>query len=397
MGKNRRRSTECFRRSGGHIGTQIVTVKVLQVNKLYYPWIGGVEKVVQDLAEHLRDKTTMSVLVSQPRGPGICECINKVRVYRAGSIGIYLSMPVSLSFPFLLKRLSRDKDILHFHLPFPLGVIAYLLVRPKSKLVVWWHSDIVRQKSILRFYKPLLFRFLKASDKIIVATAKHIENSSFLKRYRDKCEIVPFGVDMKRFQPNDSMRREAAKIRAEYNAKIVLFAGRLTYYKGVEYLIKAMKYVDAKLLVIGRGYLEKKLRQLVSEHRMEDKIVFLGEVEDERMPAYYHSCDVFVLPSIAASEAFGIVQLEAMACGKTVVNTNLPSGVPCISVDGQTGITVPPAEANSLANAINTLLTNTKLREKYGRNALMRVEKYFRVEGMANKTYEIYQNILNQP
>jgi len=369
-------------------------VEVLQVNKLYYPWIGGVEKVVQDIAEGLKDKVAMSVLVCQSRGRGSCDCINGVSVHRAASIGMCLSMPVSLSFPLLLRKLSKDKDILHFHAPFPLGVMSYLLIRPKGKLIVWWHSDIVRQKNILRLYRPFLLQFLKKADKIIVATAQHIENSAFLKAFKNKCEIIPFGVDIKQFQVSSNIQQEVAKIRKNHGDKIVLFVGRLIYYKGVEYLIRAMKYVDGKLLIIGQGSLENKLRAVAAELQLGSKIVFLGKVEEKKMVVYYHSCDVFVLPSVAHSEAFGIVQLEAMACGKPVINTDLQTGVPWVSRDGETGITVSPADSTALAKAINRLFEDSDLREKYGRNALIRVEKYFGVTRMLEDIYKVYEKVL---
>lgn len=369
-------------------------MNVLQVNKCYYPWIGGIEKVVQDIAEGLKDRVAMSVLVCQPRGPGSCESTNGVNIYRASSIGMCFSMPISLNFPFLLRKLSKEKDILHIHTPFPLGVISCRLASPKSKIVISWHSDIVRQKNIIRLYRPFLLRFLKKADRIIVATAEHIENSSFLKAFKNKCEIIPFGIDMRRFQLNSNMQQEVANIREKHGAKIVLFVGRLVYYKGIEYLIRAMKSVDGKLLIIGQGPLESKLRALAGELQLESKVAFLSKVEDQKMAAYYHSCDVFVLPSVASSEAFGIVQLEAMACGKPVINTALPTGVPWISRNGQTGITVSPADSMALAKAINKLFEDLDLRVKYGRNAFKRVKEYFTVSQMTDEVYKVYEKVL---
>jgi rhamnosyl/mannosyltransferase len=300
-------------------------MKVLQVSKLYYPWIGGVEKVVQNIAESLKNKVSMSLLVCQPRDRGGCSHTNGVEVHRAGSIGICFSMPVSLSFPFLFRTLSQDKDIIHFHTPFLLGVISYLLTKPKGKLVVWWHSDIVRQKKTLWLYKPFLLKFLGKADRIIVATAEQIENSAFLRAFRDKCEIIPFGIDTRRFELSTDLEEKVGEIRKRHDAKIVLFVGRLGNYKGLKYLIRAMQDVNGRPLIIGQGTLENKLRQLVTNLQLKDKIVFLGNVDSQDMIAYYHSCEVFVLPSTESTEAFGIVQLEAMACGKPVVNKLLLS------------------------------------------------------------------------
>ncbi len=369
-------------------------MRLLQINKLYHPWIGGVEEVVRSIAEGLNNRAKVSVLVCQPKGRGTREIINGVEVFRAGSIGVYCSMPVSFSFPFLLGRLSKDADILHFHLPFPLATLSCLLVRPKGKIIVWWHSDIVRQKTMMRLYKPFLTAFLKRVDRIIVAGVEHIESSRFLAPFRDKCEIVPFGIDVGRLRPSHETRENAAQIRGKYGSRIVLFVGRLIYYKGVEYLIRAMKNVNARLLIVGQGALERQLRALVAELQLGDKVVFLGRVADERMSAYYHSCDVFVLPSIARSETFGIVQLEAMACGKPVVNTDLPTGVPRVSRNGETGITVPPADSEALGAAINRLFQDSDFRQTCGRNARKRVEEHYTAGRMIEDVYRVYEKVL---
>lgn len=382
--------------ANNYVGYTEEAVKVLQINKLYYPWIGGIEKVVQDVAECLRNRVEMEVLVCQPKGKGLSEILNEVRLTRASSIGMAFSMPISLSFPFLLKKLSKNKDVLHFHLPFPLGIISYLLMKPRGKLVVWWHSDIVKQKNILRLYKPFLFKFLTEADRIIVATTEHIESSAFLKQFENKCEIIPFGVDVRRFELNGRILRKVNRIRKECNSEIVLFVGRLVYYKGIDYLIRAMQDVNGRLLIIGQGTLENKLRQLVTNLELKDKIVFLGNVDSQDMIAYYHSCDVFVLPSTESAEAFGIVQLEAMACGKPVVNTLLPTGVPHVSIDGQTGITVEPGNARELSRAINELLNNRDLRAQYGRAARKRVQDFFTIERIAEGVCCLYKNVLNE-
>jgi len=369
-------------------------MKVLQVNKLYYPYIGGVERVVQDITEGLKDKVDIEVLICQTKGKGGKEIINGVKVFRASSLGIYFSMPVSFSFPFLLKRLSKDKDILHFHTPFPLGDISYLLVRPQGKLVVWWHSDIIRQKRLVKLYKPFLIRFLRKADKIIVATPNHIENSAFLKDFRDKCEVIPYGIDVNLFQLDNKMREKVESIRDKYGPQIILFIGRLVYYKGVEYLIRAIKNVDAKLLLIGEGYLEDYLKKLVAKLEIEGKVVFLGKLEDKELPIYYHACDIFVLPSIANSEAFGIVQLEAMACSKPVVSTALPTGVTFVNLHEETGLIIPPKDSEALAEAINKLLSNPDLRERYGQYGKLRAEKEFTKELMVRRVLTVYEKLL---
>lgn len=373
-------------------------IKILQINKLYYPWIGGVERVVKNIAEGLQHKVDMKVLVCRSSGRSAIEQINNVEVVRAGSLGIFFSMPVSLSFPFYLNELSDDRDILMFHLPFPLADIAYQFNRiRRKKILVWWHSDIVKQKTLFFVYRPFLISFLRKTNKIFVATSRHIDSSGILRSFQSRCEVIPFGIDLKKFSISVGIMEKVKAIRERYGPKIVLFVGRLIYYKGIEYLIKAMKNIDASLVVIGEGPLRESLLSLATGVGVEHKIHFLGGgVSDADMVAYYHACDVFVLPSIENSEAYGIVQMEAMACGKPVVNTNLPTGVPCVSIDNETGYTVPIRDPDALSRAINAILLNDETRRKFGANALKRVNTEFSMDCMMDKIFNACEEVVGK-
>ena len=369
-------------------------IKILQITKFFYPHFGGMEKVVRDINVGLKEDVNMKVLTCQVKGKGNKEIVDGIEVFRAGSIGTYFSVPISITFPFLLKKLSNDRDILHFHLPFPLAVMSYLLVKPKGKIVVWWHSDILRPKYLYKLlYKTFLRRFLNKVDKIIVATPLHIKNSDILNDFRDKCEVIPYGIDIEQFNFTNEIKEKAEKIRGEYGPKIVLFIGRLVYYKGLEYLIQAMKGVDAKVLIIGEGKLQRSLQKLAENLKIRGKVFFLGRVKNSDILTYYRACDIFVLPSIAKTEAFGLVQLEAMACGKPIVNTNLPTGVPYVSQNELTGLTVPPKDAKALSSAINSLLNDKILRKKYGENGKRRVEKEFTKKIMIEKVFNVYKQL----
>lgn len=364
--------------------------RVLQINKLYYPHIGGVEKVVQDIAEGLSDKAHMDVLACQDKGSFCQEIINGINVTKASSLGIHFSMPISFQFPFLLKKMCHQYDVLHFHMPFPLGDIACLLSGYKGKVIAWWHSDIVRQKKLLKLYEPFLYQFLDRVDKIIVATPNHIESSAFLKSYRDKCVVIPFGIDLDTFGTNEKILHKISSIKEQHQRPIVLFVGRLIYYKGVEYLIEAMRKIDADLVLIGKGILEDKLKDMVNEFGMQERVCFKGEISYEEIIAYYHACDLFVLPSIANSEAFGLVQLEVMACSKPVINTALQTGVPYVSIHNETGLTVPPSDPQALRKAISELIDNKTMRIEMGNKARERVEKYFTKDKMLEAVLRLY-------
>ncbi len=368
-------------------------MKVLQVAKFYHPFIGGVEKVVQEIAEGLNNTIDMRVLVCRILGFGKEAIVNGVRVAYASCVGVFLSMPISLSLPFLLRRMSSGCDILHFHGPFPLGELAFLLVRPRARTIVWWHMDVIRQKRMRALYRPVLLRFLRRVDRIIVATPQHIDSSPVLPAFRDKCEVIPYGIEIERFRMSPAAREASDRVRERHGARIVLFVGRLVYYKGVTHLVRAMQQIDAKLLLVGDGPLKEDLRRAAADLGVADKVCLLGGLSDDEITAHYHACDVFVLPSVANTEGFGLVQLEAMACGKPVVNTNLPTGVPYVSVDGETGITVPPGDSLAIAAAVNRLLGDPDLRRRLGENGRRRVENGFTRQRMVEKVLDLYRRL----
>jgi len=199
---------------------------------------------------------------------------------------------------------------------------------------------------------------------------------------------VPFGIDIKGKSPASSPR--IIELRRLYGSRVVLFVGRLIYYKGLEVLIEAMKEVQGKLLVIGDGPLRESLADQVRSMRLENRVVLVGRVPQKDIPNYYAAADVFAFPSIARSEAFGVAQLEAMFAGLPVVNTMLDSGVPEVSVHGETGLSVPVANAPALALALKTLLDDSDLRRRYGQAGRERVLRYFDADAMASRVDELY-------
>jgi rhamnosyl/mannosyltransferase len=371
-------------------------MKVLMVNKLYYPVIGGVENHVRDLAtsfSSISKDVDVRVLVANTSRKTVQEEIDGIKVTKVADIATIQSAPIAPTFPIWLRRLKSD--IYHFHFPYPIGELSYLLARPPGKLVVTYHSDIIRQRFLLSLYKPFLRLFLKKADCILASSPNLIRHSPFLSEFRDKCRVAHFGIELSRFKMSEQIKDKVKKIKEKYPSKIVLFVGRLIYYKGVNYLMEAMTDIDAHLIIVGEGPLENELKQLASDLGISNKIDFAGWVDDQDLPSYYHACDVFVLPSVARSEAFGLVQLEAQACEKPVVSTDLTTGVPYANLDQITGLVVQPESKDSLSMAINKLLQDENLRREYGKNGKKRVEKEFSKEAMAKRVLQIYSEILS--
>jgi rhamnosyl/mannosyltransferase len=306
-----------------------------------------------------------------------------VKLVRLGQVLQVSSAPVVRG---IRQELQRARpDIVHLHHPNPFATLAWLS-RPVGKLVISYHGDTVRQKLLGPLFLPVLHRALDRASAVIAATRNHVELSSILSRYAERSHIVPYGIDIESFAVAD--RNEVEAIRGRYGTRLVLALGRLVYYKGFEFLIRAMSKVDGHLVIIGEGPLQGELEQLVRTTGQGDRVTILGAVDD--IPAWYHAAEVFVLPSIAKSEAFGIVQLEAMAARTPVINTSLPSGAPLVSLDGETGITVPPGDVEALSSAISLLLNDEPTRRKFGEAGYERVRKSFTTEAMVEGTLAVY-------
>jgi rhamnosyl/mannosyltransferase len=368
------------------------------VNKLYYPHIGGVEEVVRRLAEGFASREGMrsQVLVCNESPRSVKENVNGVEVTRTGSIGRIWSEPISPTFLSHLRR--TDASIYHFHDPFPLGELGGLMFGEERKMVAWYHSDVFRQRRLLRAYRPVLEAFLRRCRAILVASPQLMRSSPVLASLPDRCRLVNYGVDASRFQADGRISRLAADLREKYSAGggLILCVGRLVYYKGIEHLLEAAREVDAGFLILGRGPLRKKLGLQVEASGISHRVHFVDWADEREMPAYYHACDMLVLPSTARTEAFGLVLLEAQACAKPVISTELGTGTSYANLDGVTGLVVPPRDPRALAEAMNHLLADEFSREEMGTRGRERVESEFSLEGLIEGVAKIYAEILRE-
>lgn len=382
-------------------------LKVLQVNKYYYPWIGGIETIVRQISEGISRDTDVKVLVC--KSPDIplderkitnAEEINGVYVEKAGSLGEIAKVPLSYKFIYDFRKLAKDADIVHIHVPFPLGDLACLLSGYKGKVVIWWHSDVVRQKRAMLLYRPIMEALLKRADIIMVSADGVAKGSQYLGPYLDKCKTIHFGLDKHKYNIATKFLERSKKLEksscTKSNIKF-LFMGRLVYYKGCSILIDAMAKIkgDVHLTIIGSGPLREELQERCERLGISDKVCFAGRVKDEELAQYYEDADVFVLPSTERSEAFALVQLEAMAYGIPVINTNLKSGVPEVSLNGETGLTVEPEDVDGLARAMQWMIDNPAERLVMGKKARERLEREFTEEKMISEVLETYNNLID--
>lgn len=363
--------------------------RVLHVGKFYPPHKGGMETHLRDLCERLCSRFEPHALVAASDAAGCEETINEVPVTRLAARFRLGAAPVC---PGMARRIRESgASLVHLHYPNPTAVLSYLASRHRGPLVVTYHSDTVRQRFTGRAFRPVLYRFLRRASAVIATSPDYVESSAVLRDFRAKCRVIPLGIAAEKFgQAGDD--EPARRVREEHGPRVVLAVGRLIYYKGFAHLVRAMTTVNSRLLIIGEGPLRAELERLRDALNLGDRVRFLGEVEDAA--PYFRAADVFALPSVARSEAFGIVQLEAMAAGVPVVNTRLPSGVPFVSPDGVTGLTVEPADPAALAAALNTLLDDAPLRARLGEAGRRRVRADFTADLMAERTMQLYDELL---
>lgn len=375
-------------------------MRVLQLYKDYFPVLGGIENHIRMVAEGLRPLgVDVRVLVTNTGPQTVAETIGGVPVTKTGRQLNVSSAPVSLGFFPALRRLEEGVDIAHAHMPYPPGELAQLLLGRSQRFVATYHSDIVRQRVLGALYRPVLQQVLRATDLIAVSNPVYIQDSPFLRRHADKCRVIHFGVDPARFALTPVLAEQAAALRSRYPGQaLILFVGRLRHYKGVNVLIEAMHSVTgAQALIVGVGPMEAAWRQQAVDAGMADRITFLGELTDAEVLALFHAADLFVLPSTNRAETFGIVQIEAMACGLPVVCTELGTGTSYVNQHQVTGLVVPPNDAAALAAAISRLLAEPALRRSLGAAGRQRVEAQFSVAAMLRQTLAFYQEALTQP
>ena len=397
-------------------------MRILHIYKDYPPILGGIENHVQLLAQgQAAAGHDVTVLVTNPAGPRTTVATeNGVAVIRAGRLATVASTPLSLALPWQLLR--QRPDVVHLHYPYPVGEVCQWLLRRGRVTVLSYHADIVRQASILRLYKPLLRRVLRWVDAIVIGSPP-MRGGAFLGEHQAKLRLIPYGISLDRFRAEPS-EADLARLRAQLAAAfpsaattsaaepasedaapsldvprssappLLLFVGRLRYYKGLDWLIRALPQIDARLAVVGIGPMAAEWKALAAQEGVADRIAWLGETSDADLPALYHLADLFVLPASHSSEAFGLVQVEAMAAGVPCVCTELGTGTSYVNQDGVTGLVVPPRDPAALAAAINDLLADPTRRAEMSTAARARVAAEFDLGVMVERVMALYEEAM---
>lgn len=372
-------------------------MRILHIYKDYFPVLGGIENHIRILAEAQAARGhDVTVLVANPARRTTVETLNGVRVIKAARWATVASTPIS---PALFRQTARlTADVAHLHFPHPPGEVANWLLHPARATVISYHSDVVRQAGILRFYRPLLKRVLNRADAIIYGSPP-MRNSVYLQPQAAKLHLIPYGVPLDRFLKEPS-GEELDRVKARYpmvasDRSKLLFVGRLRYYKGLNVLIDALPQIDAQLIVVGVGPMQSEWQAQAGARGVAERVAWLGEAPDDDLPALYHLADLFVLPATHSSEAFGLVQVEAMASGVPTICTEVGTGTSWVTQDGQTGYVVPPNDPAALAEKINRLLADPPLRHALGAAARARAQAEFAVERLIERVERLYQTLIS--
>ncbi|WP_298243837.1 glycosyltransferase [uncultured Bradyrhizobium sp.] len=367
---------------------------VLHIFKIYYPDLfGGTLTVIRDICASLKDAFASAVLVCSQSAEKRQIVVNDVPVERVRSFGNLLSLPAAPTYPWRLWRKIAEHDLLALHAPFPLAdlVFAFGFGR-KRPLVVHWHADIVTHAGLRWFIEPLMRRTLRQAKAIIVSDHVLVDNTPLLREFEDKCHVVPFGIDTSGY---DWPKIEAHHVNDR--GRLVLACGRLVPYKGFDVLIRAAAAHDFELWIIGEGVERPRLAQLIEELGLSERVRLLGSVNDCERIKLMCLADVFVMPSLTNAETFGLVQLEAMAAGRPVVNTALDTAVPRVARHGLEAITVPPGDAGKLGEAIDTLIRDPERRRQMGFAARTRALSRYSATAFRQGMETVYRDAVTAP
>lgn len=371
-------------------------LRVLQLSKFYPPHHGGIEAVARDLSAGLAARGVQVQVLCAHKRPRQAQEVDAagVPVTRAANYGMLLSTSMAPGMLRLLRQRRDEPDIVHVHMPDPLAALAVWWARPRGRVVLQWHSDVVRQRLSMRLYAPLQDWLLRRADAIVASSAAYADSSVPLRPWRHKVTVIPIGTA----PPQPVPPQRVAETRARYgNRRIVFALGRLTYYKGYEVLLRAAPLLppDVVVVVAGGGPELPRWRERAHNAGVAERVRFVGPLSATRVESHFAAAELFCLASTVRAEAYGVVVAEAMARGLAVVATDIPgSGLGWLHRHGETGLAVPPGQAEALAQALNTLLADDALRGRCAAAARQRWEQHLGAQAMCDAMLALYQRLV---
>jgi glycosyltransferase involved in cell wall biosynthesis len=368
-------------------------MKVLHFFKTALPaTFGGVEQVIDQICRSTNThgiKSSVLALTISSTYPKQFE-FNGYKVHLVKRDFQFAGTDFAVSAFSRFCDLAKENDIIHYHFPWPFMDIAHFVASNNKPSLVTYHSDIIRQKNLLKLYQPLMNTFLSSVDKIIATSPNYMNSSLVLKRYKNKTSIIPIGLEKDSYPIPNILRIEHWKKR--FNFGFFLFIGVLRYYKGLHVLLEANQYLDIPVVIVGDGPLKESL-MADSMRRNLQNTYFLGSIDDEDKVILLTLCFGLIFPSNLRSEAFGISLLEGAMYGKPLISCEIGTGTSFINLNNVTGIVVPPNNAQALQRAMLELWNDSDKAARLGTNASLHFNKFFTAKKMAEQYADIYHDL----
>ena len=370
-------------------------MRVLHFYKTYFPdSVGGVEQVIRQMCVGTGRLGITNQVLSLSRDRHLAPFDYEGHtVHRAPLNFEVASNAVSVQAIGKLARMAAEADVVHYHFPWPFMDMAHFLARIDKPTVVTYHSDIVRQKALLKLYEPLRRRFLESVDTIVATSPNYLASSAVLDRYRDKTRVITFGLDRSSYPEPDQARLD--HWRARVGPKFFLFVGVLRYYKGLHILLDAMAGTDYPVVIVGAGPIEAELKARARRLGLK-RVQFVGAVNDLDKAALLKLSYAVAFPSHLRSEAFGISLLEGAMYGKPMISSEIGTGTTYINVHGETGLVVPPSDHEALRAAMHRLWNDPRMAQEMGQRAEARYWQLFTSAQMADNYARLYQELVGR-
>ncbi|MCL2103047.1 MAG: glycosyltransferase [Syntrophorhabdaceae bacterium] len=379
-------------------------MKILHLGKYFPPERGGMEAVLKSFSEATGSFIENYCLVADRRGKTRVESFGSTTVHYLRQTCTFLLAPVLPSLPFVLRRLRRYEqfDVILLHYPNPMAMLALFLLlltgKKREKIVIWNHADVLLEerwkRALYAFFRPIEEFVFRRVDAFVAATPNHASSSDTFRRFTERTCVIPYALQDSWFVIDEKEKEAAARACERIGGPFLLFVGRLVPYKGLSTLVCAADRIPCRIAIVGAGPLEQELEKEIKAKGLSDRVLLLGEVEDIR--PYFLACEFFVLPSVSGLEGFGIVQIEAMALGKPVVCSDLPTGVTYVNAHGETGLVFPVGDDAALAEACGRLLSDQEFRERLGKNARDRTLRMFSYKALASAAATFFDRLLER-
>ncbi len=371
-------------------------MKVLHVYRTYFPDPpGGLQEAIRQICLATQDYGVENTIFTLSPNPVQSEIERpEGRVIRCRSWAAPASCDLGGFSAFRqFRRLAREADVVHYFFPWPFADLLHLWACPKKPSVTTYISDIVRQRWLGTVYAPLMWKTLTGTQAIVANAPAYAQTSPVLSApsLRDRVRVIPLGID-ERSYPHDGDVGVLRRLSLGETEPFFLFIGVLRYYKGLHTLLQAAASVSARVVIAGSGPEDSALQEQARQLGLTN-VVFAGQVTDAEKVALLKHCRALVLPSHLRSEAYGMVLVEAAMFGKPMISCEIGTGTSYVNADGETGIVVPPESPAELVRAMNRLIEDEALAQRYGQAARLRYERMFSGEALGKAYAALYQDV----